>query len=117
MKKQRTETKEYLECDGCQYVIGLSTHDRERGVKLEDCVTTLDVFWDDERVVFHFHGAEHPTRHDCFRYWAHNVHVIQRSLKERGWDDEDIDDFLRVHLYSDPNKVGSPGIPRPMVKK
>jgi hypothetical protein len=92
-----TITRSAIECDGCEYVIA-------SGVQM----TTLTV----REEVFHFHdgGQGHAERHDCFRYWAHSPSIMQRSLTNRGWDGERIDEFLSLMLYR--SDSFSPGVAR-----
>jgi len=110
MRKEATVTKEYLECDGCQY--GMA----EKDPRIEITVP-YDFEWEalrsdpPETLMFHFHAVQ--TRHDCFRYWAHSPHVMKRSLRERGLDAEQIDDFMSLMLYRE--GLG-PGIERPKEK-
>ena len=106
MRKTRTKTEEYLTCDGCKYLMGKGPmivvsvpfdfpFEWLRGEKAE----TLD---------FHFHALKH--RHDCFRYWAHNPSIMQRSLKDRELDNEQVDEFMELMLYR--QNSYSPGLER-----
>ncbi len=107
MKKQRTVEQEYLECDGCIYVMG------------EELRIELVVPWgypidigDDEQLTFHFHAM--TLRHDCFRHWAHNPRIMKRSLTERGFSPQQIDDFMELMLYRENSY--SPGVEKPKEK-
>lgn len=110
MKKQRTETKTYIECDGCNYVMG-------EGPMIVVSVP-FDFPWEwlrgkrAETLEFHFHALR--QRHDCFRYWAHNPSIMRTSLKERELDNEQVDEFMALMLYRE--KSWQPGIAREPVK-
>lgn len=109
MKKERTVTQEYLTCDGCLYLMA------EKDPRIEVTVPfdyPLEFLRDGGVLTFHFHALTY--RHDCFRYWAHSPDVMRRSVRERGLDKEQIDDFLSLMLYrEDPIH---PGIERPKEK-
>lgn len=105
MEKQRTLTEKYLECDGCQYLMGESP----MIVVSVPFDFPFDFARDGSTLEFHFHALAH--RHDCFRYWAHNVGVMERSLKERKLNEEQIDDFMSMMLYREHSF--QPGIARP----
>jgi len=105
MKKERTRTEEYVECDGCKYIMG-------DGPMIVVSVP-FDYPWEflrvnNEALEFHFHALQ--QRHDCFRYWAHNPGVMRDSLKARELDSEQIDEFMSMMLYRQNNY--SPGIER-----
>lgn len=109
MEKIRTIEQTYLECDGCQYLIG--------GTSPPVVVTVpFDYEWMELRegrtLEFHFHTLH--NRHDCFRYWAHNPRVMIRSLEERGLNEQEIDEFMGLMLYRE-DKF-RPGIDRPEEK-
>jgi hypothetical protein len=111
LKKTKTIEKEYLECDGCKYLMNENDpmvvvsvpfdfpFEWLRGPKAE----TLD---------FHFHALGH--RHDCFRYWAHNPEVMRDSLKARDLDNEQAEEFMALMLYR--QNSFSPGIAREPAK-
>lgn len=104
MKKERTKTEEYIECDGCQYVMG-------KGPMIVVSVPfdfPFDFLQDDGKLEFHFHAIE--QRHDCFRYWAHSPQVMRQSLKNRSLDEDQIDAFMELMLYR--QHSWSPGIER-----
>ena len=95
---ETTVTSKAIQCDGCEYLVG-------RSVPL---VRVLARGWEFD---FHDGGEGAAERHDCFRYWAHNPHVMQRSLKARGLNEDEIDEFMAVMLYRKEGTSG-PGIPR-----
>jgi len=97
-----TVTRPAVLCDGCEYLIDYR-------------VPTITVVVRGEQFDFHDGGEGAAERHDCFRYWAHNPRIMQRSLKNREWDDERIDEFMALMLYREVNSTGSPGIARPEV--
>lgn len=96
-----TITRPAVSCDGCEYLISA-------GVQ----TTTLVVRG--EQFDFHDGGTGTAERHDCFRYWAHNPRIMRRSLEERDWGEERIDEFLSLMLYRE-GSLG-PGLPREPVK-
>jgi hypothetical protein len=104
VKKKRTVTKEYMECDGCKYLMG-------EGPMITVSVP-FDYPWeylrDDRQLEFHFHALQ--QRHDCFRYWAHNPRIMRDSLKDRELDNEEIDEFMSLMLYRE--RIGGPGVER-----
>ena len=108
VKKTRSEITEFLECDGCKYVLGLTTEQRDAGVEIEETIATLIIPWGGAPVEFHFHVQR--GRNDCFRYWAHNPPVMKFSLEERDWEHKDIQEFMTMFLYTD--KFGGPGVAR-----
>jgi hypothetical protein len=96
-----TITRDATSCDGCEYLIGSD-------------VPTIVVTVRGEQFDFHDGGQGQAERHDCFRYWAHGPNIMKRSLLERGWNEEAIDEFLSLMLY---RKDGlSPGVTRPKAK-
>ena len=108
MHRERNVTQEYIECDGCKYVLGSRTgpmivvrvpHDYPWEALREDEPAALE---------FHFHALAH--RHDCFRYWAHNPSIMRDSLTARGFDEEQIDEFMSLMLYRE--STFAPGIER-----
>ena len=95
-------TRDAIVCDGCEYLIGTAKNTIVLNVRGE---------------LFHFHDGTPPTdRRDCFRYWAHGPRIMERSLREREWDDEKVDEFLSQMLYRKDNSSFSPGVPRPEKK-
>lgn len=104
-----TVTTPALACDGCQYLMSAKHPRVEVTVPFDFKVEWMRA---DRTETFHFHA--HPHRHDCFRYWAHNPQVMRRSLEERDWSEEQIDDFMSMMLY----RTGpfNPGIERPKEK-
>jgi hypothetical protein len=108
MRKKKTIEQEYLECDGCKYLMGSK----------EPLITVtvpfdypLEFLREDRTIEFHFHALTH--RHDCFRYWAHNPRIMRDSLTNRGFDEEQIDEFLSLMLYRE--DAFHPGVARPEV--
>lgn len=104
MKKERTLTENYIECDGCKYVMG-------KGPMITVSVPfdyPVHFLRDDRALEFHFHAIQ--ARHDCFRYWAHNPQIMRDSLKARELDDEETDEFMSLMLYR--QNSYSPGIER-----
>lgn len=96
-----TVTKDALLCDGCDYLIST-------GVP----IITVAV----RNELFHFHdgGVGDAERHDCFRYWAHGPNIMERSLKQRKYDQDQIDEFLSLMLYRREGTFSQgPGVPRP----
>lgn len=122
MKREKMAPKRWVECDGCQYQIGLTRAERDEGADIESRTTVLRVptehgdgpSEDDGFLEFHFHGPN-GSRHDCFRYWANSPDVMKRSLKERGWEEEQIDKFMATHLYRPEGQTFGPGMTRPKV--
>lgn len=112
MKKERTLTQEYLECDGCKYVMGsdapLVTVTVPFDYPMKFLRADRALVRADRTLEFHFHAIQ--ARHDCFRYWAHNPQVMRDSLIARGLDEEQIDDFMAMMLYR--QNSYSPGIER-----
>lgn len=98
MDKQRSVVEKYRQCDGCQYLVGKDSP-----------VITVSVPLDHGEFLFHFHTL--ANRHDCFRYWAHSPRIMQKSLQERSFTDEMIDEFLELMLYRE--DTFHPGIARP----
>lgn len=118
MIKTKNETKEYYICDGCFYMIGLSTEERNAGTTVEEITMTINIPWDVEGDSFEFHFHSPGTRgiggwRDCFRYWAHNPEIMKISLKERETSEDEIDEFMTQMLYR--SRAHSPGIDRPKV--
>lgn len=111
MRKTVQVEKEQLSCDGCQYLMNESDARIEVSVPFDFILEELRADQPDT-LDFHFHALGH--RHDCFRYWAHGTDIMKRSLRERGLDDEQIDDFLSLMLYREHS--WSPGIDRPKAK-
>lgn len=111
MKKQRTVTQQYLECDGCQYLMAE-----------KDPMIVVSVPFDfpfewlrgekGGTLDFHFHALKH--RHDCFRYWAHNPRIMRDSLKARELDSEQADEFMELMLYR--QNSFAPGIEKEKAK-
>jgi len=93
-----TVTRRAIECDGCEYLIGSG-------------VQTITLMVRDEQFDFHDGGEGDAERHDCFRYWAHSPETMKRSLRNRGWGDERIDEFMSLMLYRADS--WGPGIARP----
>lgn len=112
MRREEPAVRKWVECDGCGYVIGVTREASLDGAEPEDNMTVLTVPWDTDpadraewvTLEFHFH-APSGYRRDCFRYWAKSTHTMRASLKERGLEDEEIDEFLATHLYRE--KVGA----------
>lgn len=106
MEKTKTVEQTYIECDGCQYLIGKET-------PVVKVTVPFDFDWmelrDGGELEFHFHALR--NRHDCFRYWAHNPRNMERSLRERGLNDEQVDAFMELMLYR--RDSFSPGVERP----
>jgi hypothetical protein len=96
-------TRSAIVCDGCGYIIPGG----ERQI-------TLTV----RKEVFDFcdGGEGAAEKHDCFRYWAHGPRIMRRSLEERDWDDERIEEFLSLMLYRGEGWLGGPGVPREPVE-
>jgi hypothetical protein len=98
-------TRDAIQCDGCEYQIG-------RDVEMIHVTVRGEIF------DFHDGGEGNAERHDCFRYWAHGPHIMKRSLQERGWDEDRVEEFLSLMLYRASATAaggpfsGSPGIPR-----
>ena len=108
MQKTRTVEQKYLECDGCQYLLGQSSPPIVVTVPFD--FAWMEIREDPPRELeFHFHTLS--SRHDCFRYWAHNPHNMERSLRERGLNDDEIDAFMSLMLYRRDNFA--PGVERP----
>lgn len=91
-------TRDAICCDGCDYIIPYS-------------VPKVLVTARGEEFHFHDGGEGAAERHDCFRYWAHNPRIMERSLKARDWDADTIDEFMSLMLYR--ANTHSPGIARP----
>jgi hypothetical protein len=122
MKVIENKPVEKLVCDGCDYIIGLTTEERNDSIRVEERTMTLRMPWDTDPIKkedwvwleFHFHSPVHmQSRRDCFRYWAHNPRIMKRSLEYRELPEDEIDEFMSVMLYRD-NKHG-PGIERASV--
>ena len=94
MKKEKSVTQQYVECDGCKYVMG-------EDAPMIVVSVPFDYPWefmrDNRQLEFHFHAIK--QRHDCFRYWAHNPGIMRDSLKTRELDNEEIDEFMSLMLY------------------
>jgi hypothetical protein len=88
MNRSRMKEEKWFDCDGCGYALSGS-------------IMTLDTAFHDydenNTSVFHFHRPS--KEHDCFRHWAHNLYVMKRSLQQRKWHEEEIDEFLLCMLY------------------
>jgi hypothetical protein len=98
MKTTVTETA--IQCDGCEYLVGKN-------------VETITVVVRGEIFDFHDGGKGAAERHDCFRYWAHGPRIMRRSLENRGWPEERVEEFLSLMLYREEGGPWeSPGIPR-----
>lgn len=74
-------------CDGCDYQMGQNEPTTVMHVPVESQL---------KPVVFHFH---YGAGHDCFRYWASNTSIMDRSLKYRGFDEEEIETFMFHHAH------------------
>jgi len=108
MKKVRNVQQEYMECDGCIYVMSESKPRITVDVPFD---YPLEALREDppRSLEFHFHADS-----DCFRYWAHNPRIMRRSLAERELSEDEIMDFLSLMLYrEDPFH---PGVERPKEK-
>lgn len=92
-----------VQCDGCEYIIGQK-------------VPTVRVIARGEQFDFHDGGEGAAERHDCFRYWAHGPHIMRRSLENRDWDCEQIDEFMSLMLYRGKGAYPGPGLPREPAK-
>jgi hypothetical protein len=108
MKTEQVVPRTVYECDGCQYVLGLTTEEKAEGKEVLDTAAILTIPWGGQKLEFHFHAV--PHRNDCFRYWAHDPQVMHRSLEDRDFTDEDIDSFMAMFLYR--KHSHSPGIAR-----
>lgn len=110
MRNLVTVEKPQYTCDGCDYLMRESEIDQAVRV-----VVPFDYPWMDlqagHELEFHFHTLS--NRHDCFRYWAHNTHVMKRSLVHRGLTEDEIDSFMGLMLYRDDDRPYSPGLARP----
>ena len=105
MNKERTVTQQYMECDGCKYLMS----DKDPFITVSVPFDyPLEFLRDGTMLDFHFHTL--ANRHDCFRYWAHNPRIMRDSLTARGMDEEQIDDFMSLMLYR--QSPFSPGIER-----
>lgn len=110
MRHEIPTTRVQYECDGCQYGM--------RDPEERPCiVVSVPMEYDGgDRLTFHFHGVQDDGYRDCFRYWAHNPDVMERSLRARGLDETDRDEFMYLMLYKRERdgKVDtfSPGVPR-----
>lgn len=109
MKKMVQVTKEQISCDGCDYLMSLKDPHIIVSVPFD---YPLEFLQDNRIVTFEFHALHH--RHDCFRYWAHNPEIMRRSLRERDFTEEQIEDFMELMLYR--QTPYSPGIERPKAK-
>ena len=110
MMKKKTIEQEYLECDGCGYVMGKEDPRIEVSVPFDFPWEWLRDLKDPGVLTFHFHALR--QRHDCFRYWAHNPRIMEQSLKDRELDNEQREEFLSLMLYRAEGNLYSPGIPR-----
>lgn len=106
MHRTKTVEQQYLECDGCKYILGKDDPRITVSVPFD---YPLDFLQDDRTEEFHFHAIK--QRHDCFRYWAHNPEIMRDSLKARGLSEEQMDEFMSLMLYR--SKSWEPGISRP----
>lgn len=78
---------EVVVCDGCQYDMRRDAPKTLLIIPVESQLNPVE---------FHFHYGE---GHDCFRYWALDTYVMKRSLDDRGFDSEEIETFMKHHLY------------------
>ena len=108
MKKTRMRSEEYLECDGCGYLMVSGKPMVVLSVPFDVGMAVEAEGRDWATVDFHFHVL--AQRHDCFRYWAHNPRIMRNSLIEREFADDEIDDFMELMLYREHSY--SPGIER-----
>lgn len=108
MRSTVMEEREVLTCDGCDYILGLTTEEKEAGVDVEDTIAKLTIPWKGKVLEFLFHIAAH--RHDCFRYWAHNPGIMKKSLADRDFIPSEVDEFMSTFLYREHSH--EPGITR-----
>lgn len=111
MHRTKTVEQHYLSCDGCKYLMGKDELKIVVTVPFDypfEFMRSDDV----EELEFHFHALK--NRHDCFRYWAHNPRIMRDSLTDRGFDEEQIEDFMSLMLYRE--GTWSPGVERPKEK-
>jgi hypothetical protein len=103
VKRPEIKTITHIECDGCQYGINA---ERQPPTVLRIPTDTQygPPDSDDGFHEFEFHGPR-GVEHDCFRYWTHDPHTMTRSLKERGWNEDQIEAFLSTHLYRPHNSA------------
>lgn len=106
MLKTRDVTEQYMVCDGCGYLMNAKKPMIVVDVPFDVAIAVELEGRDWESVSFHFHTL--ANRHDCFRYWAHNPAIMENSLKERGFYEEEIADFMELMLYR--KNPFSPGI-------
>jgi hypothetical protein len=108
MKTEQVVPQTVYECDGCAYVLVLTTEEKAAGKEVLDTAAILTIPWGGQKLEFHFHVVR--ARNDCFRYWAHNPQVMKRSLEDRDLTDDDIESFMATFLYR--SHSHEPGVAR-----